>query len=72
MELDITPDWMRDPDTAYAVKGEEYAGLTQVRTMDLKSIGLLKEILVELRRMNVQLSLLTNQEVSDHDIERVE
>lgn len=62
--------WQPDPDLASAVKGEtQVGGAGYLRTMDLRAIDVLAAILVELRKMNIHLSVLSGQEVKDHDIE---
>lgn len=65
MELTIEPDWQSDPAIAQTVEGEN----GRLVTADLSAIDLLRLILIELRKMNVQLSILTDEEVKDIDIE---
>jgi hypothetical protein len=68
MKLEITPSWQNDPDIAQTVEGQN----GQLVTADLSVTDLLRLVVIELRRLNVQLSMLTNEEVKDHDIERVD
>lgn len=68
MKLEITPSWRNDPAIAQTVEGGE----GQLVTADLSVNDLLRLVVIELRKINVQLSMLTNEEVKDHDIERVD
>lgn len=67
---EITHYWQPDPDIASAVKGEGQVGGQQyLYVADPQARALLGEILLELKKINVQLATMTEDELTDKDIE---
>jgi len=62
--------WQPNPDVASAVKGDTTVGdVRYVMVRDPVTSDLLRAVLVELRKLNIQLALQTGEEVKDTDIE---
>lgn len=62
--------WAQDPELPSAVKGSAVVGGQQyLYIADPQAQALLTEILGELKKMNLYLSMLTEEELTENDIE---
>jgi hypothetical protein len=61
--------WLQDPDIASAIKGEAVVGGQRyLYILDPQAQETLQRILVEMKKMNVQLAMMTGEELTDDDV----
>lgn len=70
MAKTIVHDWNVDPATGFAVYGdEESGGLGYMRTHDPATWQMLREILVQLKMINIHLASMTEEQIINLDTE---